>query len=619
MPENEFLKALRESPDSPYYKIKAEHQNYLSQQRRIAAERQQALIAAQNEARARQLEDAAAAEKKRQRHFQEQQNMLDAIEEAKHRRWMHEPNTLLLGTVRGHPLEGLRVPVPDHLHDLYHDRNHQIELPIWFRGDEMGLTFGATGSGKFTGIIAANAMYFDGGLFVVDPKGEVCAVTGNARRKKFQKVYRLDPFDVTEFAPDAYQVPRASFNPLDALNSEAKHFDNDVCDLVEIIVTPHKDGGDGQFFIDQAKTLLTALIMFVCASPLFDGQRHLAKVHELLCVDAAHLIWLLEEMAQAPQDAIRLCATAHQGMTEKTRSGVWSQAQNDMSIFSRGAIKESTSHSTFDLAELFEGKITVYLVLPSKRLDSNNRWLRLIMATFLMEAGNRKERGATAANTLWLVDEARQLGALSSIPQAYRLLRSYGIRMWTFWQSLQDLQQTYPDDWSSMLDNSFVQLLSCNSLDTAKYFSELAGEYREGRISTSEAHGVNSSENSSVTHGSSGSGGISRGPQGTTSSWNSGGSSSRTTGTSHGTSFTESTTRSWQWDKRIRIDDILTMASDRIYLRCPRERAGFVNKHMYFDNAFLAALASGNPLYGGPRPKPLFPPLSLEQTTEDAD
>jgi type IV secretion system protein VirD4 len=40
--------------------------------------------------------------------------------------------------------------------------------------------------------------------------------------------------------------------------------------------------------------------------------------------------------------------------------------------------------------------------------------------------------------------------------QALTLLRGYGVQAWTFWQDLSQLKQLYPQDWTTIVNNSAV-------------------------------------------------------------------------------------------------------------------------------------------------------------------
>jgi type IV secretion system protein VirD4 len=98
---------------------------------------------------------------------------------------------------------------------------------------------------------------------------------------------------------------------------------------------------------------------------------------------------------------------------------------------------------------------TIYLILPPDKLITHGKLLRLWIGVMLTAISRRKR--APAQPTLFLIDEAAQLGPMAELKAALTLMRSYGVRVWTFWQDLSQLKATYPRDWESILNNSSIQ------------------------------------------------------------------------------------------------------------------------------------------------------------------
>jgi type IV secretion system protein VirD4 len=98
--------------------------------------------------------------------------------------------------------------------------------------------------------------------------------------------------------------------------------------------------------------------------------------------------------------------------------------------------------------------MTIYLVLPPEKLLSHRALLRLWVVT-LMTVVMRRTR-LPKQRTLFLLDEAAQLGSLDLLPQAVSLLRGYGLQVWTFWQDLSQLMKLYPSNWEALVNNAAV-------------------------------------------------------------------------------------------------------------------------------------------------------------------
>jgi type IV secretion system protein VirD4 len=560
--------------------------------------------------------DAADLSRRTEERLQGEVNQLQEIVLTEyHEHWTYASNNLLAGCVVANLLHGMMPPPREqHLRPTYDQSN--FELPIWFEGQAMGVTIGAAGSGKFTAAIAPNVLTYDGSCFIIDPKGEVCAVTGTARKQKHrQNVYRLDPFEDTKFDPGVYQALLSSYNPLDALNPGDLRFPDHVASLVEALIPPGQGGAD-RFWEASAKELLKAVIMFVRTHPDSEEDRTLYKVYEYLNPDGAKKDWLFEQMALSSFDAVRLVGNTHGAMPEKMRDGIWQHARTELAIFASPAIRNVTSHSSFRLEELFEGGCTLYIVLPAEYLESHNRWLRLMMTVSLMMA-TRYKNNRVGKRMLWIVDEAAQLGRLDIIPVAYRLLRGYGVRIWTFWQNLQDIKSTYPEHWTALIANSFVQLMSCGDVDTAEYFVKYGGEDQFEKISHSVQEGYSWMHTDSESHSQTESTnknetvtpGVGTTPGSKSYSSGSGHADQNGTGVSDAAGGSRQTgvTRSLEWETIFRVNHLLAMRNDEMFLRFPGERAGIVKKHFYHNNEYLNELADPNPYHdpvSGTRMKP---------------
>ena len=80
--------------------------------------------------------------------------------------------------------------------------------------------------------------------------------------------------------------------------------------------------------------------------------------------------------------------------------------------------------------EVDSAPLTIFIVLPSHMLSSYGRLLRLWIGTLLAAITRRRSRPAKP--TLFILDEAAQLGELEELRLAVTLLRDYGLQTWGF-------------------------------------------------------------------------------------------------------------------------------------------------------------------------------------------
>lgn len=76
---------------------------------------------------------------------------------------------------------------------------------------------------------------------------------------------------------------------------------------------------------------------------------------------------------------------------------------------------------------------------------------------------------------LFMLDEAGQLGHMPALDQGLTLLRSYGVRMTFFFQSIGQLHETFRGKESLLLDNTEQIYFGVNSFETAERVSKMLG------------------------------------------------------------------------------------------------------------------------------------------------
>jgi type IV secretion system protein VirD4 len=159
---------------------------------------------------------------------------------------------------------------------------------------------------------------------------------------------------------------------------------------------------------------------------------------------------------------------------ERTRPCILTTAMTYVKALGSSAVAKAVSSSTFDLLDIVHGApLTIYIVMPPDKLDSHKSLLRMWISVLLTAVSRRT--AIPQRRTLFLLDECAQLGSLPLLKQAITLMRGYGLQMWTFWQDLSQLQQLYPIDWRTMLNNSGVLQLFGFAPLAAREWSDVLG------------------------------------------------------------------------------------------------------------------------------------------------
>lgn len=321
--------------------------------------------------------------------------------------------------------------------------------PLLYKGDGHLMTIAPTGAGKGVGVIIPNLLTYPGSVIAVDIKGELTQVTARRRREMGQRVVVLDPFAmVTDKSR-----PSDALNPFDLFHLPGADPESDAEMLAAQFAVDHSFSTD-RYWDDTGKGLAAGLIAHLATGGAAD-ERNPSALRKLLYMDDLDYniaTWLDKGEVKNPLARDEFVAYLS-APSDKTRPCIRTTACTYMKCLGSEVVSRAMERSSFDLRTLMAGDpVTVYLVIPPEKLESHRAVLRAWVAT-LLTAVLRRSR-LPDLRTLFIVDEAAQLGAMPLLRTAMTLLRGYGLQCWTFWQDLGQLRTLYPDDWTTMVSNS---------------------------------------------------------------------------------------------------------------------------------------------------------------------
>lgn len=361
-----------------------------------------------------------------------------------------------------------------------------VLAPILMEREGHLMTIAPTGAGKGTGCIVPALLRFDGPVIVIDPKGENALMTARRRRELGQEVAVIDPMGVTG-------LPSASLNPLDILDPESPTFVDDAMAVVSALASPdvQADVSDGGYWRERGASFVLGVLLHVM-SDLPPARRNLETVRALVN-QAVGEIGLYSVAAERPAEASALAGTVLAALEASrnpeardigrmlrigavaTLGGILSFSQNLVDVVRSGMVAPSLRTTSFDLGAVQRGDpLSIYLVLPPHMLESHGRLLRLWVHTLMTLISGRS--GRPPKSTLFILDEAAQLGAFDDLRRAITLMRGYGLQTWSFWQDPSQIQHLYPRDWQTMVNNCrAVQCFGANTMLAAESMGRLVG------------------------------------------------------------------------------------------------------------------------------------------------
>lgn len=331
------------------------------------------------------------------------------------------------------------------------------------------VTVAPTGAGKGRSCIIPTLLRYPGSCVVVDIKGEAAAVTAAHREKMGHKVVVIDPFK-------ASGIPCGALNPFDAFPLLDTGVEDFALTIPECLHPGQANSLLDPFWDTKANGLISGV-----AAALLTGyapeERHFLKMRDILLAD--DMIYSLAVLLDTKGKDLPLLArqqiAAFLQTEDKCRSGIMATAQQHFNCLYEPRVEATLRTSSFDIAAFLEGQpITIYLVIPPSQLSGYGKLLRIWIHTLLSIALARRNRPEVP--TLFIVDEAAQLGALSTLRTSMTLLRGYGVRTWSFWQDMSQMKRLYPD-WETIVNNAgILQIFGVTNHLAAKSAAELLGD-----------------------------------------------------------------------------------------------------------------------------------------------
>ncbi len=344
------------------------------------------------------------------------------------------------------------------------------------------LTLAPTRSGKGVSAVIPNLLDHPGSVLVTDPKGENYAVTSRWREDHGHAVHAFDPFGVLE-------REAAAFNPLDLIDATSPDAVDDARLLADMLVLPGARG-EQAFWDEEARGVLTGLLLHVAASAAPE-ERTLTHVRTLLTLPAEPFATLLDEMQASPA-AGGLVARAAARLLQKAeeeRSGVLSTVHSHTHFLDSPRMARVLRRSTVDLSAIKREPVSIYLILPTDRMEGYARWLRLMIASALLAIG--RTRGQPKDRVLFMLDEFAHLGPMPQVQQGIGLAGGFGVTFWLIVQDLSCSRSVYGNGAPTFLANvEVLQAFGIRDWETAEYLSKMTGEATIVVESENESHGM---------------------------------------------------------------------------------------------------------------------------------
>lgn len=362
--------------------------------------------------------------------------------------------------------------------------------------DSMMMTVAMTGGGKSLYAATNTLLKWPGGAFVLDPKGE------HAQRTRLQR-QREVPGNPYRYTTESHVLDvsgtlvsqgairpeeAATFNPFEEVRPTEPHAITALNLIAEACYIPEGvEQSNSKHFREGAHSILVGLMAHVVSAmdpryhnlpaiydTFLNGHPDNAAADPLAMHDLVTEMGKNEAFGKAPQHAAKLLHEAgeNEGGSYLTTLGTglkWASNAN---------IRPTLLSSSFKMTDIKKKRATVYAApsFEDLRNDDYRRYMRLLASFAIFACRGKADH---SWKTLIMLDEVDRLGRFSPIESGLQTLRGSDVKLWLFYQDLDQLKATYPERWQSFTSACDMQFFGVNDSFTRQYISEAMGEYVE--------------------------------------------------------------------------------------------------------------------------------------------
>ena len=311
-----------------------------------------------------------------------------------------------------------------------------------YKGPRHLICYGPTRVGKSAAIIIPNLQNLRRSMIVTDPKGELAAITA-AHRDKFGRVIVLNPFGL--LIDKRPHLTSIGWNPLLQLDPESDDFSGDAMCIADAIIDRSGDG-KSSFFENRAKEFFRAFIMH---ERITKGRE--ASLYHLSSMLSRDLIKTLQAMALSENKIVGDAGLEF--LRRKEDKNSQSSSLEDViatikaNIYFLDDIRIGADMhlaDAIDFSALHREIVTIYLILPTEKLEAQAKWLRLFvnLAIENLIRSARSDSEATVPPVLFMLDEFGSLGRLECIVKGLNMAASSRLQLFFFLQNVGQLKNS---------------------------------------------------------------------------------------------------------------------------------------------------------------------------------
>jgi len=387
---------------------------------------------------------------------------------------------------------------------------------LWLNGAQHAIAISPTRSGKTTSIAIPVLLSYAQSMVVLDLKGELFKATSGWRKAQGHAIRVWAPYD------DAGNTHR--FNPMSLMAGMDPGKRLGEIQTMAAILYPDEVGKD-PFWTSQARATFAAFASFMFE--VWDAQvlaQHRAGTPASMRFDPNTSILfpslerilrlssgmdgksIKETLQQILTDPAHACVSPQTrtvfgnllGLAEQTFSSVIATVQAPLQQFLSPILAAATNATDFEVTALRKRPTTLYVVIPTNKLDESSKLLNIFFST-VIGANLGKQLGEEPDlkhQLLMLMDEFTAMGRVDVWAKRISISASYGVRDLCIVQSRSQLRSAYGDhDAQNFITNHGAQIVFAprEQADASEY-SEMLGYKTVRKKQRSQSRGGGSNQ-----------------------------------------------------------------------------------------------------------------------------
>lgn len=329
-------------------------------------------------------------------------------------------------------------------------------------------TVAPSGRGKNASAAGVNLRSYPGSTVVFDPSGELFEGTAAHRAAAFgHRILRIDPDEVCGPGGDKYNV----LSPLLCTDKDLLERCNSVGDQAIYRVGTEPD----PHWNESACNMVATFSFMICLLEANPKDRNLQTLRDILSSQEKfeRAIWVLKQHDHG--SLLRRLGDTASWLKDRELASVMSTVQRHTKWMDSPLLAACMGQSTFHPEVLRTQPTTLYIIISHDKLAVWQSYLRLLIGSLLSVL---TRHGTKAKRTvLFMLDESAMLGSMRVLEEAVTQYRKYFIKLWFFWQSLDQMKVCFGDRANIILGNMDTQqYFGINDYETAEAISKRIGD-----------------------------------------------------------------------------------------------------------------------------------------------